>query len=188
SVLDQLHCHGFSPELMLISSSSWLASRMREMEALEKKDHRSLAKAKPLKPSYNYNAPSRHKRSKSDLEEKNAKDALHSSQKASHNHPKLVSFCPFSCAPDSANLRFFPFFVVSSRTLETQTLICRAKPTRESSPRLTRKTPSEKRLCSWRGTLTISKRCAAHWRKRWVPTLLRSLSPMRAQSSSPLTS
>ncbi|KAF7015949.1 hypothetical protein CFC21_029665 [Triticum aestivum] len=62
---------------------------MREMEALEKKDHRSLAKAKPLKPSYNYNAPSRHKRSKSDLEEKNAKDALHSSQKASHNHPKL---------------------------------------------------------------------------------------------------
>lgn len=34
------------------------------MEALEKKGHRSLAKAKLVKPSYNYNAPSRHKRSK----------------------------------------------------------------------------------------------------------------------------
>ncbi|VAH46441.1 uncharacterized protein LOC119363859 isoform X1 [Triticum dicoccoides] len=62
---------------------------MREMEALKKKGHRSLAKAKPVKPSYNYSAPSRHKRSKSDLEEKNAKDALHSSHKASHNQPKL---------------------------------------------------------------------------------------------------
>ncbi|XP_044969940.1 uncharacterized protein LOC123430094 isoform X1 [Hordeum vulgare subsp. vulgare] len=61
---------------------------MREMEAQEKKGHRSLAKAKPVKPSYNYNAPSRHKRSKSndsDLEEKNAKDA----PQTASNQPKL---------------------------------------------------------------------------------------------------
>lgn len=57
---------------------------MRETEALEKKGHKSFAK--PVKPSSN--TPARHKRSKSDLEEKKAKDALSSSQKAS-NQPKL---------------------------------------------------------------------------------------------------
>ncbi|CAM0905253.1 unnamed protein product [Alopecurus aequalis] len=51
---------------------------MREMEALERKGQRSFAK--PVKPSY--------RRSKSDLEEKNAKDALFSSQKAP-NQQKL---------------------------------------------------------------------------------------------------
>ena len=59
-LLDHLYfgaCHGF---LLLISFTSWLVSRMREMEALEKKGHRSLAK--PVKPPYN--TPSRHKRSK----------------------------------------------------------------------------------------------------------------------------
>ncbi|XP_062188781.1 uncharacterized protein LOC133892053 [Phragmites australis] len=53
------------------------------MEVMEKKGHAPFSKA--MKPS---NASARHKRSKSDFEDKDAKGALRSSQKAS-NQPKL---------------------------------------------------------------------------------------------------